>query len=406
MAKTPIKETVFTTTPSDDLRVVDAYKGNELMDTAKPEEAKAAAAEEKRESTNFLGDTVAEILRQSGYKKIKSDDTPKSREEEKKEAKAEDEEAEESSYMDMAGKGYDVIKSILLSDNSSSTKLSMMPAYATAADILATGASDMQIANTLGITMPDNVSTYDLMMGLATTPFSDIKKGIKSTAANMVGDQFKSLMTGDLKTYIDKILEFIDIAGLNGLLCPGEETTGYHTWVGFKVAGSMIDIRKYIGCSKGKPVIDFDGITDEYLPAAIRSKMEAGADVGADDVVGDVNSKKRDVNFTPGFKNGTIGTLMGKYESKPNVSKKEYANDGKQLVDVIQSIDSGWGKYNRGNEEATNLNAMSTASPDALQVMEQDPRTEHQAIIVKDAPPKRQTASQMAKEKYPNLQTA
>ena len=396
MARAPLKETVFSTTANDSLRTVDAYGADAIKESAIPELLLPSEDETTIGVPNVgtVGETPPEAPEGASREEAKAA---------KVEAASNTKVAAEKQKKATA-KAH--TKAVLASPLSPADKLAHLSDDAGVADVLSTGASDGQLAAKLDAPLPPNVDAFEFFVNTKGLPFGDVNKALSATKGGLPGATYANLMTSDLTTYVGEALKFIDAAGLNALLCPGEMLNGFHIDWGLNIAGLMIDIRKYVGCNKGKPDINLDGIGDAYKPTAVRSLLSAAADVGAHDVISDIMGSTGDVSHTPGFKKEITSKMLGNYKHKPMASKEDNAANGTSLVDALVSVDSNWNGHDRNGEASTDLTALASASDDALDVLEADPRTEQDAIMAREISVKPATANDMSNEKYPYLQVA
>jgi hypothetical protein len=365
--RSPLKPSVFSTAPEDVSEVVDVYSSNEVKEASVPNTVKALQTK-------------------------RNEDLPTSP---SKTSKAVEKEAVAIHT-----------KKILSSNLSPNEKVQHLDEKAKISDYLATGASSNKIVNMLDTPLPKNIEPYDFLKRVGSNSFIDVKNSLAATSGGLLGEDYSELMPADLTTYMDQALAFMDLAELNHLLCPGELLTGNHISTALRTGKGMIDIRKYIGCNKGKPTIDFTGIQSEYLPTAVRSHVNAAADVGAYDVMVDVLNDTQEVAHTAAYKKEVTDKLLSNYKHKPKTSQSDHANNGTDFVDALLTMDDSWGSYNRDGSTVSDISVFSKASPDALDVLAADPRTSQDALIAKDISVKKTSYKEHASNTYPLLKTA
>ena len=404
MSRSPLNETVFETSPNDGLRVVDAY-GDPSIQEAVITETPTESEGKPSEASNYI--TIDKPP--SPTKPV----TPPPAKVPPKETKAfavnlgpsPREQRAERAKEEKADNDTKVI-AVLASDKSPTEKLASMPPSATMGEYKATGATDKQIMAKLGTVKPKNTDESSFLDDMSDTSFESVQGGMNAVNGMMPSEDYMDMMGADISTFINDGLEFLNIAALNDVLCPGEMWKGPSWDFSFKLSKLNIDIRKFLGCGKDKPLIDLGGIADIYKPAAKRSLLKAASKSGSEELVSDIMGSSPETTNNKSFKKQTTDSLLSNFKKGNGEDKKDNPLKGKSLVDSLKSVDRDWGETNREGKKSNNLATYDKASPDAIEVMAEDDRTASSAVIVTNLKTEPESSSSLSKQKYPHLALA
>ena len=360
MAVVPPKETVFNTGPSDSMTVVDVYGDAVIASSATPTE---------------LGGDGLGANSGNPYSGLKDDPYVKELQEELDARKAKEAAA-------------------AVANIKPETKVG---------DIVEAGASGDQIKSKMDQQPPKDVDIVEVFTDFKDRTFKELNDATSIINGNIGLDDDGNLMiSADFKTFTDGILNFIDKMGLSGLLCPGEKYTGAHIRDAIKQAKNIINIRKHIGCNKGKPEMDFGFEANISQPIAMRSALDAASKYGAYDVANDIINDYGKPN-SPAASDRLIDGMMGNYKKRDGETAEDSKREAQGFTGLMNNLNSTWNKYTRNGEEVQDSTKMSKASPDAKEKFRQNEDTEVDAIISDNVSLKNEKVQNLIRNKYPNF---
>jgi hypothetical protein len=247
------------------------------------------------------------------------------------------------------------------------------------------------------------VPALDFLKGSPGETIGRLNDAVKAVSGKLPPGKYHTLMTVDLTSYTSQILDVIDKLGLNGLLCPGEKLTGGHIDDAMTTGGFIIDIRKFLGCKKGKPEIDLGLVSSYSLPGSTRSVLGAAGEYGAYEVIGDILNKGDDasnVPMTDTFRGALVNSLVSNYEHKDDLDRSGKPAAAGSYVDTLYAIKPDWDT----SADKSNLDSYNNTSADSRDLMKHDERTDVEAIMAEDISLGRRHVNELSREKYPHMQ--
>jgi hypothetical protein len=284
-------------------------------------------------------------------------------------------------------------------------KLKNVNSNTLASAVLATGADEKQLRNKFETPLPKNAKASEVLTHLSDKTMGQINTSVGIVESNLKPDKYQNLLSIDLSTYAQAILDLLDAAGLNQLLCPGELTSGQHAIDGLLLGGWLIDLRKSITCNKGKPEIDLGVIAEVNLPTVSRSLVKGAVDQKAYGLIPEIMQKtsQKGVRFSKAFRQATITQLLTQYSLDKKTPGNQLKNKALEFNTALNAIDPQWQQYYRMGKPTSNMDVMKAANKEAKQVLTEDDETVHEAVVSGNWSLIKEGVKSLAAKKYPRL---